>query len=586
MTGLLSCIFRTNIGLRWMMTVVSFSVQGVSVRADESSGNPALSGYRKFSELEAELSSLANSSLADLQSLGKTLHGRDIWLLTISSDPSKTKPAILVVGNVEASHVLGSEIALRIAKQLVEKGAGEERVRLLLDRYTVYVIPSPSPDATEKNFQSGLRGIDGNSLRTDDDRDFEVGEDAPADLNGDGYISMLRIEDDLGTHRVHPEDPRVMIAIDSKKNERGTHRIVSEARDLDGDEKRGEDAADGVDFNKNFTFNYNYFGIGAGPHQVSENETRAIADFCFSHPNIAAVLSFSNQDNLFHPWKPSSSGDAQRIKSSLQAQDAPYSDYLSDKFKEFHGGKEPPAASTSPGAFVDWAYYHYGRWSFASRGWWIPATKKAESEAEEAKPESSEPKKKTSEEKRGQDEINALRWFASEGINGFVDWKPIEHPDFPGKKVEVGGFKPFLKSQPPEKVIEAVVKPHVDFIVELAEQFPKVEIREFTAKQLSNGYVEVEADIVNTGFMPTMSEMGRINGESYPIVVEADFPNGTKWIQGEQKILVSKLNGQGGKRTLKWLVRVPKSSGETSKLSIKAASPTTQPASATIELKP
>lgn len=584
----------------WVAVLLAFLGADSGVRAEETPGNTALSGYHNFTAMQAELTQLAESDWADLTSLGQTTQGRDIWLLTISAQPNANKPAILVVGNVEASHVLGSELALRIAKHLVVQGPSDDKLRTLLDKYTLYFIPSPSPDATEKNFNSGLREIDGNAIPTDDDRDFEFGEDAPADLNGDGFITMLRIEDDLGTHKVHPDDPRVMIAVDQKKNERGTHRLIPEAKDLDGDGDLGEDAGDGIDFNKNFTFNYNYFGKAAGPHQVSEAESRAIADFCFSHPNIAVVFSFSNQDNLFHPWKSSSSADSQRIKSSLQGDDVLVNDFLTAKFKEIHGASDAPAATSSPGSFVEWAYYHYGRWSFASRGWWIPAVKEdspakpeqdtaaddSSASPESVPAESEKEKEKKSQEKRGQEDLNALRWLASEGIDGFVAWTTIEHPDYPGKKVEVGGFKPFIRTQPPERLIDAVVRPHVDFLVAIAELMPTIEIRDVKSKQLSSGFWELELDLVNAGFIPTMSEMGRVNGECYPIVVELDLPEGATLVDGEKKTLVGRLEGQGGSRKLTWLVRVPGSDDAGATVRVSAVSPATNATHTTIELKP
>ncbi len=564
----------------------------------------ALAGYRNYDALSGELNELAQSPMAELESLGTTLQGRELWLLTVGADPAQTKPAILVVGNVEAPHVLGSELAVRMAKQLLEQADSDVAIKNFLSAYTVYFIPSPSPDATEKNFTFGAREHAGNSVATDDDRDFSFGEDPPVDLDGNGFVTMMRIEDSLGTHRVHPEDPRVMIAIDPKKNETATHRVLVEAKDHDGDELMGEDGGDGVDINRNFTFNYEYFSKNAGVNQVSEIEARALVDFCFEHPNIAVVLSFSHQDNLFQPWKSSSSGDSARIKTSILSADVPYTSFLSDRFKEFHGGKNPPDATSQAGAFVDWAYFHYGRWSFASRGWWIPevkataATEVAAAEAsaepaEGAAPAPAEPadknkepedKKKESSEKRGQDQLNALRWLASQSTTGFAEWVAVDHPDFAGKVVEVGGFLPFVRTQPPEKLIADLVKPHVDFVVSLGALLPKIEFREVKVKALGRNFFEIEVDLVNTAYMPTMSEMGSVNGEAYPIVVQFDVPEDAKLIQGERKTLVRKLDGQGGKRSLKWLIRFADAFTGL-QLPLTASAPTIPATNTTIEIK-
>ncbi len=598
----------------------------------ESETNTAfqpLAGYHNYADLTDELNRLAQSPMAELESLGTTLQGREIWLLTVAVDPSQTKPAILIVGNVDAAHLLGSELALRMAKQFVEQAESDEALRSFLQTYSLYFIPSPTPDATEKNFSNGQREQSGNSVATDDDRDFSVGEDPPVDLDGNGFVTMMRIEDSLGTHRVHPQDARVMIKVDPKKNENATHRLMVESKDHDGDDQFGEDGGDGVNINRNFTFNYEYFGKNAGVNQVSEIETRGLVDFCFGHPNIAVVLSFSNQDNLYHPWKPSNSGDSARIKTSILTADVPYANFLSDSFKKLHGGKNPPDAESQSGSFVEWAYFHYGRWSFASRGWWIPEVKEspatdkatetppvpageppasdssvaessvgdgnkteetaaaatAEQTAVAEKKKESNEKQKESSEKRGQDELNALRWLASQSIPGFSEWKTVEHPDFKDKMIEVGGFLPFVRSQPPQSLIAELVKPHVDFVVSLGALLPKVEFRDAKVKSLGSNFFEIEVDLVNTAFMPSMSEMGSVNGEAFPIVVQFELPDDVKLIQGERKTLVRKLDGQGGKRSLKWLVRFA-DVADGLQLPLSASAPTIQATNTTIEIKP
>jgi len=263
-------------------------------------GQSPWEGYLSFTEMEQRMSALAASPLVELESLGKTIEGRDIWLMRISEVASQEpaaevksyKPAFLILGNVHAPHLVGREITLRMAEKLVADAQTDQRIQQLLEKFTLYIIPAPSPDAAEKNFQPPFREVSGNARPTDDDRDFNSGEDPPVDLNGDGWITLIRVHDSLGTHRAHPSDPRVLIEVDRKANEPAAFRIFTEARDSDQDGKFGEDASDGVDFNRNFTFNYEFFGQGSGAHQVSEVETRAIADFAFDHPNIGLVIFF------------------------------------------------------------------------------------------------------------------------------------------------------------------------------------------------------------------------------------------------------------------------------------------------------
>jgi len=558
-----------------------------------------LAGYATFTQMEGRLKQLAESPRAELTSLGQTLGQRDLWLLKIADDPEATRPAILIVGNVHAPHVLGRELALRMAETLV--AAQDPGIEALLAEYTVFVIPSPTPDATEKNFGFPVRQQAGNLTPTDDDRDFEVGEDPPVDLNQDGWITMMRVAEEFGSHRTHPSDPRILIPVDPKKHEVGQYRLLTEARDADGDEKFGEDASDGVDFNRNFTFNYPYFGKGAGPHQVSEIESRQVADFMFDHPNIAFVLCFSPEDNLFHPWKGSSQTDSPRIKTKILTADQPFTDRLAETFRKAHGGKGAPSPPSGAGSFSEWSYFHFGRWTFASRAWWAPPAEKAKAEQPKSpdqtdddkqtdqsdtsdtsdksdKSDPSDPSDKSAalakDDKRGQDELTALAWYESQGIEVFVDWQPFEHPDLPDQHVEIGGFKPLYLLNPPEKLIQPLVAPHVDLLTEVTGQWPRLDIRQIKAVRLGPGLYDIRCQLVNTGALPTMPQMASVNRQWYPIQIQLLGADGARWIQGSQRQAVGRLRELGGQSELRWvfqLENVPET-GEAFK--IQAYSPT------------
>jgi hypothetical protein len=593
---------------------------GAATSSDE--GIPApLQGYVTFAEMEARLKVLAESPWAELSSLGETQGQRPIWLLKIASDPQATRPAILVVGNVQAAHVVGRELALRLAERLLNAG-DSAAIEQLLSNYTVYVIPCPNPDATEKNFQGPARERNGNLTRTDDDRDFETGEDPPADLNGDGFITMLRIAEEFGTHRTHPSDPRVLIPVDGKKNEVGGFRLEVEARDADQDKLFGEDAADGVDFNRNFTFSYPYFAKGSGPHQVSEVETRAVADFMFDHPNIAFVLCFSPEDNLHNTWKGSAQTDSGRIKTKILTEDQGPMERLAESFRQAHGGKNAPESPTGAGSFSEWSYFHYGRWTFASRAWWVPTvesttavepaktaavetTATTESNAggtpatgaEVVKPEEAiageavatapqEPATDSAkqaeaglakDDKRGATELNALAWFQSQNIEAFVPWQTIEHPDLPGKQVEVGGFKPLYLLNPPAAQIEPLVEPHLGLLNSMVENWPKLAVRELEAKRLGPGLYDIRCQIVNTGGLPTMPEMASVNGQWSPIQVQLVGLGKVKWIQGSQRQAVGRLAERGGKTEVRWVFQLIEGSDAEIALKIQAAAPTLHP---------
>jgi hypothetical protein len=501
-----------------------------------------LDGYQDWDAFEKAIHKIRLGGNTRVATIGQTLSGRDIFVLTVGTGNFDSKPAILVLGSVHGPHLLGSELAVRMARSLAKNDD-------LLEEATFYIIPRPNPDASLRAFQRPLVENAGNWRETDDDRDGENGEDPPEDLNGDGCITVMRVEDPSGKYMPHPDDPRVLIEADRKKNEQPRYAVYTEGRDNDEDETFNEDGPGGVDFNRNFTFKYPYFKPGAGPHQISEPETRAVADFAYDHTNIAAVFTFTPEDNLFHLWRVDGNAERGRIKTTLLSKDAPYVKHIAEEYKKLHGGKDAPKPPGGAGSFSQWAYWHYGRWSFAARGWWIPKV--------EVKKEGEE-KEKKKEEKRGADLVNALRWFKQEGIDGAVEWTKIDHPDFEDKKVEVGGFKPFYMLNPPAKELDALAEKHLQFMSKLVGFLPKVSLKDVKVEALGEGVFRLTADAVNGGYLPTMSEMGRISRKPYPLWARLRLPDGAKLVTGHLKESLPVLSGNGGKHEITRLILAPR----------------------------
>ncbi|MFH1944662.1 MAG: M14 family zinc carboxypeptidase, partial [Acidobacteriota bacterium] len=81
-------------------------------------------GYHDYAGLTKALQQTAakNPKITQLKSIGKTLMGKDLWMLQISGTnglPAQDKQALLICANLEGDHVIGSEVALGIADFLV-----------------------------------------------------------------------------------------------------------------------------------------------------------------------------------------------------------------------------------------------------------------------------------------------------------------------------------------------------------------------------------------------------------------------------------------------------------------------------------
>ena len=526
--------------------------------------SPVEAKYDNFAALRLRMERIAQSNLAELSSLGESKKGREVLMLTLGKEDATAKPAWLILGSVQGTDLAAGELTLQAVELLLSQASGEPRdakakAEKLLQRVTLYVIPRPSPDASERYFAKLQYESSLNARPRDDDRDGETNEDPADDLDGNGIITMMRVESPVGDWITHPEDDRVLIKADPKKNELGKYLLYSEGVDNDGDGKWNEDGLGGVDFNLNYTFKYPFFEAGAGANQVSEPETRAVADFAFNHPNIAAVISFSPQDNIHHPWKPNSSAENSKYKSTLLSADAPYQEKLVSLFQKAIKLQDAPSAAKEDGAFAPWAYFHFGRWSLSTRPWWVPKVspeRLAEVRAERAgkKEESPSEEKSGEKEGRGADDLNALRWLEVEQIDGFINWKAVDHPDFPGQKVEVGGFKPYVLTNPPVRLLKGLADQHVQAWTEAAGLLPKLSLPEVKCKPVGAGLYRLTLVVRNDGFLPTMPAHGKASKLLHDLQYELKLPEGVNIYEGHPRGKLPVLSGQGGHAERTWLL--------------------------------
>ncbi|HEY0678730.1 MAG TPA: M14 family metallopeptidase [Chitinophagaceae bacterium] len=517
----------------------------------------AQSDYSNFTRLTERVNALSKSypQLVKVQSLTKTAGGKDIWQITIGSGNTEDRPAIAIIGGVEGNHLLGTELAIGFAENLLQAG-NTDSIRALLNKTTFYVFPNMSPDATEQYFAALRYERQGNASATDDDRDGKVNEDPNDDLDGNGRITWMRIESPVGDHKPHPDDPRILVRADFSKGEKGIYQVFTEGIDNDKDGQFNEDGEGGVWFNKNLTYRHPSFVQGSGEFPVSENESRALLDKLFDLFNIYAVVSFGSNNNLSVPLAYNAAQANQRIVAGWLEQDAKQNAMVSELYNKVTSLKDAPKTTAAGGDFLSWAYYHYGRYSFSTPGWWIPKTKPDTAKKEKAF---------TAEDPSA----HYLRWSAQQGItDNYTAWKTVQHPDFPNQKVEVGGVDPFALVNPPYKLVPDLVKKHSDFVVKLAAYQPETDIINVRTEKVNAGLTRVTLDVINKGALASHSKLGERSYWVKRINVKVNTTGNQSVISGRKTQLLNSLEGYGSQQ-LSWLI---KGNG---KLSIEAGSPTT-----------
>jgi hypothetical protein len=502
--------------------------------------------YSNHAQLSQRLKTLesANTSLVKLQSLTKTEGGKNIWVLEIGSGDRAAHPALAIVGGVEGSHLLGQELALGFAEKLLAS-AKTDSIKKLLGSVTFYIFPSVSPDAAEQYFHKLKYERSANARATDDDRDGKMNEDPFEDMNADGQISWLRIEDVTGKWISHPADARVMIPANLEKGEQGKYILIREGIDNDKDNNFNEDAEGGIHFNKSLPYNFAYFTPGASDGPVTEPENRAVLDYLYDRFNVFALITFGPTNNLSDPWKFDASKNTGRVPQVILENDAIPGKMAGELYKKTVTQKDAPTAGPQRGDFVQWAYFHYGRFSYSTPGWWPPKF--------EMPKDSIEAKKyKANEDKNA--EVDFLRWAEKEGYTPFISWTKINHSDFPGKNVEVGGFKPFVKTNPPFKLVDSLVIEHTKFILTLANKKPEVDIVNLKTEPLNNGLSRVTITIHNKGLFPTVTDVAKSNYWVKLVKVNVNVSSGQSLVSGHKITLLPTLKG-GEHQELTWLIQ-------------------------------
>jgi len=489
------------------------------------------------------------------KALTQTAGGKDIWILTIGAGKTEEKPAIAVVGGVEGKHLLGVEMAIGFAEKLLA-ATTTDSIKALLNKQTFYVFPNMSPDATAQYFAKIRAERSGNANATDDDRDGKTNEDGADDLDGNGKITWMRVANPTGKYKLNPDDQRSLILADPSKGETGKYILLPEGLDNDKDGDFNEDGEGGVHFNKNSSFNYKPFMPGAGEYAVSEKENRALFDFLFDAFNVYAVVTFGPLNNLSAPVAFNPNGLTKRVITSWYESDVKVNTLVSERYNKITKTKDAPKTQAEPGDFSQWGYFHYGRLSFSTPGWWVP----------KVAPDSSRREKKLT---QNDPVVDYLRWAASQGISDtFTPWKALNHPDFPGQTVEVGGLDPFVLINPPYRLVDGIVAKHTDFLIALAGMAPQLELVNVKTEKVTDGLTRITLQVMNTGELPTYTRIGDRSYFLKKILVKLNLNANQTVVSGRKTQTIESIQGKEY-RTLSWLV---KGNG---KITIDAGSPTT-----------
>ena len=473
------------------------------------------SKYLDYVELSTQLStwSRQHPNLLRLSTLGKSAEGRDIALLTIGTNPDQQRPAVWIDGNMHASEVCGSSVALAIAEDVlaIHQGKNEaggkplpEHMAATIRETLFYVVPRISPDGAEEVLTKGryLRSSPINDRANKDHAHWEA-----ADIDGDGMMGYMRQQDPEGElAELRDEDGKTLdppVMVPRAPEDSGPfYKLYPEGRIANFDGRRIPDPYFLSDNPNDFNRNFPYFWAaephqaGAGHYPGSTPETRAILEFAVKHPNIFTWLNLHTfggvlirplGDQPDHKMDQTDLG----IFKQVEAWMTEHTGYATvSGFHEFLYEPEKPLH----GDISDWAYHQRGCLAYVIELWDLFKQLGIE-------------RKKPFVDHYAQLErkdFRALARFDREVNQGraFKRWRGVKHPQL--GDVEVGGFdgRVGIWNPPYEKLAETCATQSAAFL-RVAALVPRVSVEVVKREKIGSAHTRVELRVANHGYLGT-----------------------------------------------------------------------------------
>jgi murein tripeptide amidase MpaA len=505
--------------------------------------------FYRYNDLTRLLKAYAKEypDLIHLESIGKSHEGRDVWLLRVTNFKTgvdSEKPAFWVDGNIHASEVTTSAAALYLIHTLVTKYSQDETITRALNTRAFYIVPRVNPDGAEwaladrpKIIRSSTRDYP----YADDPMDGLVGGE---DLDDDGRILQMRVEDPNGAWKAHPEHPRLMVRRDPIETGGRYYRILPEGmlKDYDGVTIKVLEPKQGLDLNRNFPASWRTESDqrGAGPYPASEPEARNLVDFIAKHRNITGTISFHTMSGvLLRPYD-------DRSDDEFPTEDLWTYKKIGEKGTQitsyphisvFHDFKYHPKQVIT-GGFDTWTYEHVGVFSWTVEFW--------------------SPMKQAGIEKfkfidwyrehPAEDDLKLLKWN-DEVLKGkgYVDWYAYEHPQL--GKVELGGWD-FMNmwTNPPLEFLEKEISPFPEWIVWHALISPRLVTLETKVTALGSDSYRIRFVIQNEGWLPTYITKKALERKvTRGVIAEITLPKGASLESGKARQEVGELQGRAYK---------------------------------------
>lgn len=125
------------------------------------------SKYHHYNDLTEILkfTHLAYPNLTYMYSIGKSVQGRELWVMKLSTNPSEVfnieKPSVKLVANIHGNEPVGRELLLHLMKYILSNYATDNDIWSLLSNTDIHLLFSMNPDGFENSVEGECDGVRG-----------------------------------------------------------------------------------------------------------------------------------------------------------------------------------------------------------------------------------------------------------------------------------------------------------------------------------------------------------------------------------------------------------------------------------------
>ena len=138
---------------------------------------PSTFVHHNYDEMTVFLQNYAKAfpEITKLYTVGKSVEGRELWVLEITDNPGVHEPGepeFKYVGNMHGNEVVGREMLLLLIKVLCENYKAFPQIKAIVENTRIHIMPSMNPDGYEQGIiEDDLAGRE-NANGVDLNRDF------------------------------------------------------------------------------------------------------------------------------------------------------------------------------------------------------------------------------------------------------------------------------------------------------------------------------------------------------------------------------------------------------------------------------